>query len=53
MVWKVQLTVQGRINNLWNAQWSQSGSTLTASGVDYNNTVQPNGTQTFGYCAVR
>jgi endoglucanase len=53
VLWKVTLTVQGRINNLWNAQWSQSGSTLTASGMDYNNTVQPNGTQTFGFCAVR
>lgn len=53
VVWNVQLTVQGRVNNVWNAKWTQSGATLNASGVDYNGTVQPNGTQSFGFCAAR
>ena len=53
VVWKVLLTVQGRVNNLWNADYTQSGATLAASGKSYNATVQPNGTQSFGFCAVR
>jgi len=53
VVWKVQVTIQGRVNNLWNADWTQTGTTLSASGKDYNKTVAPNGTQAFGYCAVR
>jgi endoglucanase len=51
VVWNVQLTVQGRVNNVWNAKWTQSGTALSASGVDYNSTVQANGTQSFGFCA--
>jgi endoglucanase len=51
--WNVQLTVQGTINNLWSAVWSQSGQTLTASGQSHNSTVQPGGTQSFGFCATR
>lgn len=53
VVWKVQLPVQGRVNNLWNGDYTQAGSTLTAWGKDYNNTVQASGTQSFGFCAVR
>jgi endoglucanase len=51
--WTVQLTVQGNVNNIWNAVASQAGTTLTASGVDYNKIVQPNGSQSFGFCAAR
>jgi endoglucanase len=36
---------------VWNAKWTQSGTALSASGVDYNSTVQANGTQSFGFCA--
>ena len=51
--WNVQLTVAGKINNLWGAVWSQAGATLTASGQSHNGTVQPKGAQTFGFCAKR
>ena len=54
VVWKAQVTIQGRVNNLWNADYTQTGATLTATGKEYNKTVQPNGgTQAFGFCATR
>jgi cellulase/cellobiase CelA1 len=52
-VWKVQLPIQGRVNNLWNGDYTQSGTTLTAWGKSYNNTVQPKSAQSFGFCATR
>jgi endoglucanase len=51
--WNVQLTVAGTINNLWGAVWNQAGTTLTATGQSHNATVQPGGTQSFGFCATR
>ncbi|USX17815.1 cellulase family glycosylhydrolase [Oxalobacteraceae bacterium OTU3REALA1] len=51
--WNVQLTVAGTINNLWGAVWNQAGTTLTATGQSHNATVQPGGTQNFGFCATR
>jgi endoglucanase len=51
--WKVDVTIQGKMNNSWNAVTSQAGTTLTATGVDWNKTVQPNSTQSFGFCAAR
>ncbi|WP_370663348.1 cellulose binding domain-containing protein [Massilia mucilaginosa] len=53
VVWKINVPVQGKINNLWNAVYTQTGATLTASGQPYNATVQPKATQSFGFCAVR
>jgi endoglucanase len=53
VVWKVQLQVPGRVNNLWNGDFTQAGAALTVWGKDYNKTVQPKGTQAFGYCANR
>jgi endoglucanase len=51
--WKVQQQIQGRVNNVWNANHTQSGTTLTAWGVEYNKTVAAGGTQAFGFCAAR
>lgn len=51
--WKITLTIEGKPTSVWNANWSQSGSTVTASGVDWNRTVQPGGTQPWGFCAAR
>ncbi len=51
--WTVSIGVQGTVNNLWNAVWAQSGSTLQASGVSWNRTLAPGGTAEFGFCAAR
>jgi len=51
--WTVSFTIQGAVRNMWNASYSQSGNTVTAQGVSWNNTVSAGGTQNFGFCAVR
>ncbi|MCZ6639196.1 MAG: cellulose binding domain-containing protein, partial [Candidatus Dadabacteria bacterium] len=51
--WIVSFTIEGSIRNLWNAVYQQSGNTVTAEGVSWNNTVQPGSTVNFGFCANR
>lgn len=51
--WKVSFTIEGKPSSVWNANWSQNATMFTASGVDWNRTVDAGGTQTFGFCAVR
>ncbi len=51
--WKISFPIEGRPYTVWNAVWSQSGTTMTASGADWNRTVQPGGTQPWGFCANR
>jgi endoglucanase len=51
--WAVALQVSGKVNNLWNAVWAQSGATLKASGVDWNKTLAPGAVAEFGFCAMR
>ncbi|UDY34033.1 cellulose binding domain-containing protein [Dermatobacter hominis] len=48
--WTVKIPIEGRPYTVWNANWSQTGQVLTATGVDWNRTVQPGGTQPFGFC---
>lgn len=38
-----------KITNAWNASVSQSGQNVTASGLAWNNTIQPGGSQSFGF----
>lgn len=45
--WSISLPVTGT----WNVTWSQSGSTLKASGVDCNRTLAAGATAQFGFCA--
>ncbi|WP_080522433.1 glycoside hydrolase family 5 protein [Methyloprofundus sedimenti] len=49
--WRIVLEVEGSIYNLWNAVYSQTGQTLIAEGLDWNNLVQPGQKVTFGFCA--
>ncbi len=51
--WSVTQTISGKINNLWNANWAQSGSKLSASGMDWNKTLAPGAMAEFGFCAGR
>ncbi|WP_196303103.1 cellulose binding domain-containing protein, partial [Ralstonia solanacearum] len=48
--WSVTLQIKGQIQSLWSANWSQNGDTLTASGLDWNKTLAPNGVTEFGFC---
>lgn len=51
--WVANFTTEGRINNLWNATYTQNGNQVRAEGVLWNNIVQAGGTVTFGFCAVK
>ena len=51
--WLITFTIDGTINQLWNAIYKQTGQQVTAEGVSWNNLVQPNQTVSFGFCALR
>ena len=53
VVWQVSLNIAGRIDNLWNAVYTQSGATLTARGLDWNRLAPAGGAVRFGFCATR
>ncbi|MEJ2621382.1 MAG: expansin EXLX1 family cellulose-binding protein [Candidatus Thiodiazotropha sp.] len=48
--WAVTLDVGGTVSSVWNAEWSQNGSTLMASGASWNATLAAGGTTDFGFC---
>ncbi len=45
--------LNGTPYNVWNADWTFSGDTLTASGAGWNDTVSVDSPQEFGFCANR
>lgn len=51
--WSISFDAEGLITNLWNANYSQNQTTLetTASGVGWNDFVEPHSSISFGYCA--
>ena len=52
--WNLELEVEGAISSLWGANWSQSGSTLAVSGLNWNGTLQPGqSNNSVGFCATR
>jgi endoglucanase len=51
--WQVAFTAEGRVLQLWNASGSQSGSTVSAEGLDWNRLVAAGGDVSFGFCAER
>lgn len=53
LTWTVSFTVAGTIYTSWNATLSQSGTTVTASGVSWNQVLQAGANTSFGFCANR
>ncbi|UTF59006.1 cellulose binding domain-containing protein [Gilvimarinus sp. DA14] len=52
--WSVELEVDGDISNLWGGSWSQTGNTLSVTGLSWNATLQPGQSNTsVGFCASR
>ncbi len=51
--WTVSFTIEGTVRNLWSAIYEQSGNTVTAEGVSWNNIVQAGSSVNFGFCAIR
>ena len=54
ITWQVTITIQGTITNLWNGTYTQAGSSVTVSGVEWNGVLQPGqSTNSVGFCAAR
>ncbi|MCA9564207.1 MAG: DUF1592 domain-containing protein, partial [Myxococcales bacterium] len=52
--WELTLSVDGVINNLWEATADGDSGTVTFGGLNYNNELAPNGGMAgFGFCAER
>ncbi len=49
--WNISLKVEGTIYNLWNANYTQEGVNLKASGVNWNKRIEPSKYAEFGFCA--
>ena len=54
ITWQVSITVQGTITNLWNGTFTQTGSTVTVRGVEWNAVLPPGqSTSSTGFCVTR
>jgi hypothetical protein len=48
--WEVTTEVTAHINNVWNCQYIINGTKVTFTGEQWNRTVTPGSTVTFGFC---
>jgi expansin (peptidoglycan-binding protein) len=53
LTWTVSFAITGTVYTSWNATLRQSGSTVSASGVSWNQTLQAGAHTSFGFCANR
>ena len=51
--WSVTIAIEGTINNLWNADQSGTGTQITFRGKDYNKSLAPGASTSFGFCATK
>lgn len=47
------MNIEGVVNNLWDAVYSQTGQQLNAEGASWNNIIHPHSETGFGFCADR
>lgn len=53
LTWTVSFGITGTMYTSWNANLTVSGSTATATGVSWNQTIAAGASAAFGYCANR
>lgn len=52
MTWSGTLQIEGSVSNVWNAEWSAKGSSLTLQGIAWNRILAPMGkNESVGFCA--
>jgi hypothetical protein len=51
--WVIALTVEGTINQIWNAVATGQTGPVTFRGVDFNRHLEPGQNASFGFCAAR
>lgn len=49
--WTTAFQVSGIVRSVWNAAYTQTGSDVTATGVDWNRILNPGASASFGFCA--
>jgi cellulase/cellobiase CelA1 len=53
VTWSVHTASDGTIGSLWNANLAEDGTDWVFTGVDWNATLEPGASTSFGYCANR
>ncbi|MDD2761019.1 MAG: cellulose binding domain-containing protein [Methylomonas sp.] len=53
VLWQTGFEAAGSITNIWNADYSQTGKQVTASGAEWNKELSPGESASFGFCADR
>jgi len=53
MEWEIILTVEGMLNQVWNAVAAGATGPVTFRGVDFNKRLEPGQSSSFGFCAAR
>jgi endoglucanase len=54
VTWQASMKVQGRIDNMWNATYTQTGDTVNFSGPPWGATLAPGASfRSVGFCALR
>lgn len=51
--WHVAVPIEGQINAVWNAEWAQSGGTLSLSGLNWNRRLDSDHPLRVDFCAIR
>jgi hypothetical protein len=51
--WAIVLTIEGTINQVWNAVATGATGSVTFRGVDFNRRLEPGQSSSFGFCAAR
>ena len=53
ITWTIDLKIEGTIASLWNATSTESNGVTTFKGVDWNGTLDPGQSASFGLVANR
>ncbi|MDO6387039.1 cellulase family glycosylhydrolase [Uliginosibacterium sp. 31-12] len=54
VTWSAAMNVEGKLSQMWNATWSQSGSTVSFKGMAWNGSLAAGAVNTsIGFCANR
>lgn len=49
--WRITLSIDGTLTDVWNATATPAGAETAFTGAGWNDTVEPGATASFGYCA--
>jgi uncharacterized membrane protein YgcG len=51
LVWSIKLAIDGSITDIWNAKAEGSMGTITVTGLEWNASLEPQASASFGFCA--